>query len=143
MSVPEPNGNGLPHTPGRPGRVKALPKGEVRFDHVAEYIRKGNPAVAFTKAAETLLDRFNDVKAEMGAAVVLKLAIELHKHGLFCEVAQDKTRTAHDEAAYDKFQEYLSGTSDIPIASGLPFTAGTQSAKLDIDTEAQDGSQEE
>lgn len=130
MSLSEPNGV-------RPGLIKPRPKA-VKFDDVVGQLRSGAPAQAFGRVTEILLERFADLKAEMGAAVILKLAIETHKHALFCEVAQDKARTSHDEAAYGEFQKYLNGSSDIPVASGLPLTAGTQSAKLDIDTEAQD-----
>lgn len=126
----------------RRGRVKTLPKGQVSFEEVVGNVR-GNPALAFTRAAEILLERFQDLKAEMGAAVVLKLALETHKHALFCEVAQDKTRTQHDAAAYDKFQEYLNGTTDIPVASGLPPAAVAKQATFDVDSEGQDGQENE
>lgn len=136
MSLSEPNGA------VRPGRVKTLPKGDVKFDDVVTRLRAGAPAQAFARVTEVLLERFGDLKGEMGAAVILKLAIETHRHSLFCEVAQDKARTSHDEAAYDKFQEYLNGTSDIPVASGLPMSAGAATAKLDTDVEATDGQED-
>lgn len=91
----------------------------VSFGQVADLLRQKDPAAGFTRAAEILLDNFQSLKAEFGAAPLIKLAIDLHKHGLFCEVAGDKTRTAHDAAAYEMYQKYLAGDSDMPVAAGL------------------------
>ena len=110
-----------------------LPAQAARFGPVAELLRQGSPATAFGKAAETLLDNFETMCQKMQPYAVLKLAIEMHRHALFCEVAQDKARTAHDEAAFDKFQEYLHGEADVPVALGLPSGSVPKAETIDID----------
>lgn len=103
--------------PARNGHF--VPSNARRFGRVADILRSGNAAASFVEGAEILLDSFEVLSKEMGAAAVLKLAIDMHKHALFCEVAQDKTRTQHDAQAYAAFQQYLAGTSDIPVATGV------------------------
>lgn len=112
-----------------------LPMQAARFSPVAQLLREGAPATAFARAAETLLDNFETLCKSIQPYAVLKLAIEFHRHALFCEVSQDKARTAHDEAAFDKFQEYLRGDADVPVAMGLPATVSS-TTPLDIDLDA-------
>jgi hypothetical protein len=123
------NGNGKVHT--------FSPTVPVSFKEVAGLLRGRDPAAGFNRAAEILLDRFQDLKGELGAAPLLKLAIEFHKHSLFCEVAADKTRTQHDAAAYDMFQKYLAGDTDLPAAAGM--TQAPTATSPDVDVENGDG----
>ena len=114
-----------------------------RFGEVSSLIRRGDPATAFTRAAEVLLERFELLKKDMGAAAVIKLAIDCHRHALFCEVAVDKAKTQHDTAAYAAFQEYLNGTTDIPIATGLPQAAVVvATSPVDVDDEGDSDGEE-
>lgn len=108
-----------------------------RFKEVADLLRTGNPSGGFVRAAEICLEQFESLARTMAPYAVLKLAIELHKHGLFCEVAQDKARTQHDAAAYAAFQSYLAGTSDTPVAIGLP-SVGRAENVVDVEPEDQD-----
>ena len=125
--------NGTSQLPTAPVKMK-----RGRFKEVAALLRSGDPAKGFTRAAEICLDRFEALSKEMQPYVVLKLAIELHKHGMFCEVAQDKTRSTHDAAAYAAYQAYLAGQTDVPVAVGLPNIQPSTLA-LDVDEEDPDG----
>ena len=118
----------------RNGHVHVMSAGQVSFSQVADLLRQKDPATAFTRVAEILLDRFQDLKAELGAAATIKLAIDAHKHGLMCEVAMDKTRTAHDAAAYDLYQKYLAGDTDIPVAAGLRQDTPMPTVPVDEET---------
>lgn len=124
------------------GAPEILPAEAARFKQVAELLHNGDPAGGFVRAAEICLEQFESLARTMAPYAVLKLAIELHKHGLFCEVAQDKARTQHDAAAYAAFQNYLAGTSDTPVAIGLP-SVGRAENTVDTDDieseEAEDG----
>jgi hypothetical protein len=124
-----------------------IPSRAGRFGEVADLIRSGDPATAFTRAAEVVLERYELLKKEMGAAVVIKLAIDLHRHALFCEVALDKARTQHTEEAYKRYQDYLNGVTDTPVAIGLmPGTAVALAPVADVDVESEgdgDGEDEE
>lgn len=120
-----------------------IPRRAGRFSEVAGLLRDKNPAEAFQRAAEVLLEKYEVFKAELGAAATLKLAIDAHKHALFCEVAADKTRTQHDAAAFAAYQAYLSGETDVPVAVGLPGVAPGKAVAVDIDTEDSDGQDEE
>lgn len=115
-----------------------LPSKAARFAPVAEQLRMGNPASAFAKAAETLLDNYEAMSKAMQPYAVLKLAIELHKHALFCEVAQDKAQTQHQTAAYAAYQKYLAGETDVPVAVGLPTIGAAEVADVDADTEEEE-----
>lgn len=114
-----------------------------RFSDVAQSLRDGEPARAFAKAAETCLDKFELLAGKaMPPYAVLKLAIEFHKHALFCEVAQDKARTQHDAAAFAAYQAYLAGDTDVPVAMNLPIghapSAAAPTPDVDIDEEMED-----
>lgn len=118
------------------------PMQAARFGEVANLLRNGDPAKGFTRAAEICLESFEVLSAKMQPYAVLKLAIELHKHGLFCEVAQDKAKTQHDAEAYAAYQQYLAGTSDTPVAVGLPVVGAASNAEVDLpDAEEADDEQ--
>lgn len=103
----------------RPLRASKKTSSEVSFKEVAKLLNARDAAAGFTRAAEILLERFSELAPQMGAAATIKLAIDAHKHALFCEVAADKTRSQHDAAAYDMYQKYLAGDTDVPVAAGI------------------------
>ncbi len=127
------------------GNGHLVPTRAGRFGEVSDLIRSGDPATAFTRAAEIVLERYELLKKEMGAAVVIKLAIDLHRHALFCEVSLDKARTQHTEEAYKRYQDYLNGVTDTPVAIGLlPTNVAIAAAATDVDAEGDaDGDDEE
>lgn len=111
-----------------------------RFGEVAGLLRDGDPARGFTRAAEICLERAEVLAKSMPMYNILRLAIDLHRHALFCEVAQDKARTQHDAAAFAAYQAYLAGTSDTPVAIGLPSVGAAES---NPDIEVEDAEEEE
>lgn len=123
-----------------------VPRHAGRFATVADMLRQGNAAQGFARAAEVCLETFEVLSKKMPPYAVLKLAIELHKHALFCEVAQDKTRSQHDAAAYEAYQKYLAGETDVPVALGVSSVARDKAAALpsvDTDMEMEDDSGDE
>jgi hypothetical protein len=131
--------NGAPQDPNLD---IVIPARAARFGEVAGLLRDGNPARGFARAAEILLENFETLTKQIQPYAILKLAIETHKHALFCEVAQDKARTQHDAAAFAAYQAYLAGETDVPVAMGLPNMAGPTAAGLtpniDEELEAED-----
>lgn len=123
-------------------KPEILPSSAARFKQVAQFLQNGDPARGFVRAAEICLEQFESLARTMAPYAVLKLAIELHKHGLFCEVAQDKARTQHDAAAYAAFQSYLAGTSDTPVAIGLPSVGSADNVVDTESEEVEDGAQD-
>lgn len=121
--------------PDQPSNGVVIPAQAARFTEVAGLLRDGDPAKAFGRAAEVMLEKFELFLPKMQAYAVLKLAIEFHKHALFCEVAQDKAKTQHDAAAFAAFQAYLSGETDVPVAMGLPNMGGQRTAAGNIQTD--------
>lgn len=124
-----------------------MPKQAGRFTEVAGLLRDGDPAKAFGRAAEVCLEKFEILAGKaMPPYAVLKLAIEFHKHALFCEVAQDKARTQHDAAAFAAYQAYLAGATDVPVAMGLPNNASPSASgvtvNVDYDPDAADEAEE-
>lgn len=109
-----------------------LPAQAARFGEVSGLLRDGDPAKGFARAAEICLEAFELLSVKMQPYAVLKLAIEFHKHALFCEVAQDKAKTQHDERAYSAFQDYLAGTTEIPVAVGLPIVGPAPVVDVDV-----------
>lgn len=132
LEIPDPGTNGQVILPAQAGR----------FTEVAGLLRDGEPAKAFGRAAEVMLEKFEILSAKMQPYAVLKLAIEMHKHALFCEVAQDKAKTQHDAAAFAAYQAYLAGETDVPVAMGLPnlgtqrTAAGEIQVNVDFDPDA-------
>lgn len=100
-----------------------------RFAEVVDILRDKGAPEGFRRCRDILFERAEELVDQMPLYNVLKLCIDFDRHALFAEVAQDKTRSAHDAEAYAAYQQYLAGTSDVPVAVGLPLGTKAQPAQ--------------
>lgn len=103
-------------------------------------------AQGFAAVRDELLEKYEVLKDDMPAAVILKLAIDADRHALFVEMAADKARGRDDATLYDWFQRYLRGeTDEVPVVTGAVGVAG-QSVAIRLaqeDPEDDDGDEED
>lgn len=132
-------GNGAP----APVVGSDLPVKAGRLSHLVTILRQDGRAEGWAAVRDLLFDRYEVLKKEVPTATLIKLAIDLDKHALFCEMAADKGRLGKDQDAYAWFQSYLRGErDDAPVAG----SSGVVSAPLlpvmqdtDDDEEDDDG----
>jgi hypothetical protein len=103
-----------------------LPRSVARFSQVVDALHREGAPAGFRRARDMMFEQFEVLAKRMPPYVILKLAIEFDRHALFNEVASDKARTSHDAEAYDAYQRYLAGETDVPVAAGLPLSVQPQ-----------------
>lgn len=94
---------GSPMLPTQPD-----PPMPISFYQVLKSLRKSSPE-GFRKLRDMLLERYDQMKKELGAANTIKLAIECDRHAIFAGMAASKEQDRGEEALWRNFQAYLRG----------------------------------
>lgn len=94
-----------------------LPPGVVNeasaFADVPALLAQSGRLRGFERLRDLILERYDQLG--FSAAGAIKAALEVDRHALFSEVAEDKMRSKQDHAKYDALQEWLSsGVGPVP-----------------------------
>ena len=102
------------------------PLDAVKFGPVVRTLHEDRSG-GWRQARDVMLTNFETFTAQYGSPYqIVKLAIELDRHALFCDVAAAKDNREQDQEALKKFQDYLHG--DVTLESVAPPTTKTLSA---------------
>ena len=124
-------------------RNGANPLDATTFGPVARTIRKRGAVQGWRKGRDICLEKWDVLKDEMPPYAVLKLAIEMDRHALYCEVAADRARSQRDADVYADYQRYLAGETEVAPAAGVhapPITVnGPNGDHVEVERESPHG----
>ena len=89
-----------------------------RFGVVVTTIRDHGRVAGFQLARDVLFSKYELFRKSMPAPAVLKLALEMDRHAMMCEVHADRARASADASVWQEYQRYLAGEIDVAPAVG-------------------------
>jgi hypothetical protein len=89
-----------------------------RFREIPETIRTEGRVAGFERGRDILFHDYDELKVDINPALILKLGLDFDKHSLFIRLMEAKVDTTKRDGAYEEFQRYLGGETDLPPSLG-------------------------